>query len=145
MKNKKFNIYDLVEGKAEITISTGVKEIHPLVETIASNLTNLEHIRFIRITPDTLFASSEISEGRIPIPITKPDHPTASGVQLIIDQAFNYIQFYEITSSVQGYGGKMVDVVIKALPIDWQAIVVMDWSQGFWERMIEKYDNLSRL
>ena len=39
----------------------------------------------------------------------------------------------------------MVDAVIKALPIDWQTVVVMDWSQGFWEKMVEKYDKLSIL
>jgi len=35
----------------------------------------------------------------------------------------------------------MVDAVIRALPEDWSAAVVMDWSGGFWEKMREKYDN----
>ena len=36
----------------------------------------------------------------------------------------------------------MVDAVMKALPDDWRVAVVMDWSQGFWEKMTKKYNNL---
>jgi hypothetical protein len=32
----------------------------------------------------------------------------------------------------------MVDAIFKDFPKDWQATVVMDWSNGFWDRMIEK-------
>lgn len=142
MRKKKFNIFNLFKDKAEITISAAVKEIHPVAENIASNLATLDFINFIRITPDNLLASSELTEGRFKMPITRPDHPTAIGVQLIIDKAFKDVQFYEINSSVQGGGGKMVDAVMIALPEDWKAAVVMDWSQGFWERMQEKYKNL---
>jgi hypothetical protein len=34
---------------------------------------------------------------------------------------------------------------MKELPADWEAIVVMDWSQGFWDKMVEKYHKLSIL
>lgn len=143
MRKKKFNIFNLAGDKAEIKISASVKEIHPVVEIIASNLANLDFIHFIRISPDSLQASSELAEGRFKTPITKPDHPTATGVQLIIDQSFNDVQFYEINSSAKGCGGKMVEAVMKALPEDWQAAVVMDWSQGFWEKMEKRYRNLN--
>lgn len=143
MRKKKFNIFNLVGDKAEIKISASVKEIHPVVEIIASKLATLDFINFIRITPENLLASSELTEGRFKTPVTKPDHPTATGVQLIIDRAFNVVQFYEITSSVQGCGGKMVDAVMKALPEDWQGAVVMDWSQGFWDKMEQRYSNLN--
>lgn len=53
------------------------------------------------------------------------------------------IRFYEITSAVKGQGSKMVEAVMKAIPKDWQAVVVMDWSQGFWEKMEERYPNLN--
>ena len=39
-------------------------------------------------------------------------------------------------------GGKMVNEVLKALPEDWNGIVVMDWSHGFWDKMKEKHKNL---
>jgi hypothetical protein len=142
MRKKKFNIFNLVGDKAELKISTGVKEIHPVMECLAESLAYLDFIHFVRITSQDIKAYSEITDGRVKIPITKPGHPTATGVQLIIDHVFNVVQFYEITSSVQGYGGKMVDAVMKALPEDWEAAVVMDWSQGFWERMQEKHKNM---
>ena len=61
---------------------------------------------------------------------------------MIIDIAYKYIQYYEITSAIPGCGGKMVDAVLKALPQDWKGVVVMDWSQGFWEKMEERHKNL---
>ena len=64
---------------------------------------------------------------------------------MIIDIAYKDIQFYEITSSIKGCGGKMVNEVLKALPEDWNGIVVMDWSHGFWNKMKEKYKNLQIL
>ena len=36
----------------------------------------------------------------------------------------------------------MVQAVMTALPDDWEACVVMDWSEGFWERMAKKYDKI---
>jgi len=62
---------------------------------------------------------------------------------MILDYPYNTIQFYEITSGKREYGGKMVRAVLPSIPEDWQAILAMDYSDGFWDRMIEKYDNLS--
>jgi len=39
----------------------------------------------------------------------------------------------------------MVKAVLSSIPDDWQALVVIDYSEGFWGRMIEKYDNLSTI
>jgi hypothetical protein len=142
MRKKKFSIIDDLADKATIKLSSKVKEIPPAFKKIAINLADLDFIHFIRITPERLLASSEFTEGRFKIPITKPDHPTATGVHLIIDKDFKDVQFYEITSSVKGCGGKMVEAVMKALPNGWKAAVVMDWSQGFWDKMQEKHKNL---
>ena len=89
-----------------------------------------------------ILASSEITEGRVKIPITKPDHPTAVGISLIIDFAYNNVQFFEINSGIKGYGRKMVDAVFKSLPENWIGVVVMDWSEGFWKKMQKNYKNL---
>jgi len=59
-----------------------------------------------------------------------------------LDFPYNSIQFYEITSAVKGYGEKMVRAVTTAIPNNWEAAVVMDWGEGFWERMTEKYENI---
>ena len=142
MRKKKVNIFESLESKAKITFQKDVKEIHPVVKDMVNNLAELEFIHFIRVSPEYLQASSEIPEGRFKIPITKPDHPTAIGVQLIIDFDHEDIQFYEMTSAVKGCGGKMADAVMNALPEDWKAYIVMDWSRGFWDKMKGKYKNL---
>jgi hypothetical protein len=121
------------------------KSVHPIVENIARNLAEIEIIKYIIISKDYIRASSEITIGRSKIPITKVDHPTAVGVSLILELDYKVIQFYEMNSPVKGYGSKMVEAVIRALPEDWSAAVVMDWSGGFWEKMREKYDKIDIL
>jgi len=37
----------------------------------------------------------------------------------------------------------MVDAILKDFPKDWQPTVVMDWRNGFWDRMKEKYNELN--
>lgn len=142
MKNKGVRIFEELGTKVKITVSKKVKEIHLVVKHIVDNLAELDFIHFIRVSPEFLQASNEVTEGRIKIPVTKPDHPTAIGAYLIIDIAYKNIQFYEITSAIKGCGGKMVDAVLKALPKDWNGVVVMDWSHGFWDKMKEKHKNL---
>ena len=122
-----------------------IKLIHPVVDNIAVNLAEIDIIKYITISDDYIKASSEVTTGRIKIPITKIDHPTAVGVTLLLELDYNVIQFYEMNSPVKGYGSKMVDAVMRALPEDWSAVVVMDWSGGFWEKMREKYIKLDIL
>ena len=122
-----------------------LKSVHPVVDNIAQNLAEIDIIKYITISTDYIKASSEITTGRSKIPITKVDHPTAVGVSLILELDYKVIQFYEMNSPVKGYGSKMVDAVIRALPEDWSAAVVMDWSGGFWEKMREKHDKIDIL
>jgi hypothetical protein len=39
----------------------------------------------------------------------------------------------------------MVDAVMRALPEDWQAVVVIDRSGGFVDKMMEKYSQIVKL
>ena len=36
----------------------------------------------------------------------------------------------------------MVQAILKSIPDDWEAAVAMDYSGGFWERMVKTYPNL---
>ena len=36
----------------------------------------------------------------------------------------------------------MVKAVLRALPKGWRGVVLMDWSDGFWDKMKMKYRNL---
>lgn len=142
MKNKPVADFEKAGINAKITVSRKIKKIDPVVENIANNLAEIDAIHFIRVSPDFLQASSEATEGHLKTPITKPGHPTAIGVSLIIDFDYGDVQFFEMTSAIKGYGQKMVDAVLNALPQEWNGVVVMDWSDGFWDKMKEKYRNL---
>jgi hypothetical protein len=133
------------EIRSKIRYIGKAQSVNPVVENIARNLAEIEIIKYIIISKDYIRASSEITIGRSKIPITKVDHPTAVGVSLILEMDYKVIQFYEMNSPIKGYGSKMVDAVIQALPDDWSAVVVMDWSGGFWEKMREKYDKIDIL
>ena len=130
--------------RTRIRISKKIQALHPVVEAMTINLAEVDPICFIRILPDLLEASSEATAGRNKIPIVKPGHPSAIGVSAILDFGCQEIQFFAITSAKKGLGGKMIAAVMRALPADWRAVVVMqwDWSDGFWEHMSEKYTNL---
>ena len=39
-------------------------------------------------------------------------------------------------------GRKMVNAVVDATPDDCNLVVVMDWSGGFWDRMLEEYPQI---
>lgn len=113
-----------------------------MVEKIAINLSELDIISYITISVKFLKASSETRIECNKIPITEPCHPTAIGLSLILQLNHKIIEFYEINSPIKGYGSRMVDTVIGALPEDWRAVVVLDWSGGFWEKMSKKYNKI---
>jgi len=130
------------KSKAEVFISKRIQKIHPVVEIISNNLAGIEPIQFIRISLGFLQASSEVTKCHSKIPITKPGHRTAIGLSLIIDLDYKDIHFFEMNSPIKGYGGLMVDAVLKDLPKGWSGVVAMDWSNGFWDKMKKKYKNL---
>ena len=147
MSNKKIETWkDQVANGKTIFVATKVKTIHPVVDAIVKNLCEIDLIQYVRVSPKDIQASNEIKiKGRIKIPVSTTGHPSAVGVHLILELAPNTIQFFEITSAVKGYGEKMVQAVMTALPDDWEACVIMDYSEGFWDKMAEKYDRIEVL
>jgi hypothetical protein len=131
-------------GKAVI-VSQKVAEVHPLAERIAIGLSELDVIRHVKITPDFLAASSEV-KGPTRDPIATPGHPTATGIAMLFLADYKTLDFYEINSAPKGrgYGREMVRAVFDALPSDWEAIVTMDWSDGFWKKMRRSYPIIIR-
>ncbi len=74
-----------------IKISKNVKSIHPIIENITNNLLDIDVIKYIKISPDFLQASSETTAGRIKTPITKPGHLTAiGGLLILISKMYNF-------------------------------------------------------
>ena len=133
--------YDCVRERMQVTVSKRCQPLHPVLKDIVDNLAMIDAIRFVRVTPGFLQASSETCGTRM-LPVTKPEHLTAIGVSLIMEEGREEILFYEITSAVKGYGSRMVEAVLNALPKTWKAIVVMDWSGGFWKTMRRRHKRI---
>lgn len=118
--------------------ASNVKKVHPIYLEIAESLTKIDQLQFIKIYNERLCASNILSENKKKEPITETGKAGVVGVQLIVDEENKIIQFYTITSSQKGYGRKIVKAVVDGTPEDWSIVVPMDWSGGFWNRMIEE-------
>ena len=147
MSNKKIESWKIqVANEKTIFVASNVQSIHPVVDSIVTNLFKIDLINYVRVSKEDIYASNEIKIlGRTKMPVSTPGHPSAVGVHLILDFIFDGIQFFEITSVIKGYGEKMVKAIVTAIPVDWEAAVVMDYSGGFWNRMTEKYDRIVKL
>lgn len=126
-------------GKAVI-VSKTVAAVHPIAERIAIGLSKLDVIRYIKITPDFLAASSEI-KGPTRDPVAKPGHPTATGIAMLFLADYKTLDFYEINAARKGngHGREMVRAVFDVLSSDWKTTVSMDQSDGFGEKMMRSY------
>ena len=135
-----------IAGDKSIFVATNVKAIDPVVDRMVRHLLEIDIIRFIRVSKNDIQASNDLMvKGRTKIPISTPKHPIAVGIHVLFGVYPNAVHFYEITSAVKGYGERMVKAVLKSIPDDWEAAVAMDYSGGFWERMVKKYPNLKIL
>ena len=141
---KEFEKYFIpyIEKGTQIWVITRVKKLPVEIIEMAIRLANLEFIKYVRICDETLSASSENYPKRPKVPITHMNHETAIGVQILYSISYKTIDFYDINSPVKGNGSKMVDAILEDFPTDWQPAVVMDWSNGFWDKMKEKYKKL---
>jgi hypothetical protein len=147
MKRKEFEKEFLTYNKngKQVWVTTKVKELSLEIVTMAKNLADLDFLKFIRISEDSLSASSENYPNRPKVPITHMNHDTAVGIQILYSTDYKTIDFFDINSPIKGNGSKMVDAILKGFPDDWQPAVVMDWSEGFWDKMKEKYNNIEWL
>jgi hypothetical protein len=144
MKRKEFEeeflTYNL--NRIQVWFITKVKELPIEIVNMAKNLSELDFLKFIRISDDSLSASSENYPKRPKVPITDMNHGTAVGIQILYSSDHKTIDFFEINTPIKGLGSKMVDAIFKDFPDDWQPAVVMDWSNGFWDKMKEKYNKM---
>ena len=147
MSSKKIEAWKIQFAKDKsIFVASNVKNIHPVVDRIVTNLCKIDLINYVRVSKEDIYASNEIKIiGCTKMPVSTPGHPSTVGVHLILDLIFDGVHFFEITSAVKGYGEKMVKAVVTAIPDDWEAAVVMDYSGSFWNRMSEKYDKIVML
>ena len=118
------------------------KNIHPLYMELATNLSKIEILKYIKIYNERIRASNYVSENKKKDPVVEIGGKDFVGVELLIDVPNKTIQFYSITSAVKGYGEKIVSAVMHITADDWLIVIPMDWSDGFWEKMVAKYPRL---
>ena len=144
MKRKEFEklFATFNENGKQIWVIGRVKDLPKPIVNMALNLAALDFIKYIRICDETLAASSENYPNRPKVPITNMNHETAVGVQVLYSLSYKYINFFDINSPIKGNGSKMVEAILRDFPKDWNPSVVMDWSNGFWDKMKEKYKDV---
>ena len=131
-----------VKNNKEIWAISSVRKLHKDIIDIAVRLVNLEFIKYVKISNETIIASSEVKGTKIKKPITTMDHPTATGIEIIYHIDYKILNFYEINSTIKGNGSKMIAAVLTNFPTkDWRFFVTFDWSGGFWKKMKEKYND----
>lgn len=133
----------IIDGKRIFkATNVGVKNIHPAFLDLAESLSQIDILYFIKIYNDSLCASNLLSTDKKKHPVTTMNQEGVTGVELLIDPEIKTVQFYSLASSQKGYGRKIVDAVVRGTPDDWNLVVVMDWSGGFWDRMLEEYQQI---
>lgn len=125
--------------------AANVKSIHPVTLALTEGLSKIDSLRYIKIYNDRICASNELSKDRKKEPVTKAGQDGVIGVQLLIDPDHRTIQFYSLTSSEKGNGRRIVASVVQATPDDWMLAVPMDWSGGFWTRMVAEFPRIEVL
>ena len=142
MSNKKIEIWknQAANGKT-IFVATKVKTIHPVVDAIVKNLCEIVIIQYVRITQEDIQASNEIKiKGRIKMPVSTPDHPSAIGIHLILDFTPNTIQFHEITSASDPQRCvRMLAIVPDCAPRDAGSARLSSTGPGGWQRLIHSH------
>ena len=131
----------VLDGK-RIFKATNVRKIHPVFLDLAESLSHIDILNYIKIYNDRLCASNRLSTDKKNNPITAMDREDIIGVELLIDPDNSTVQFYSMASSEKGYGRKIVDAVVNATPDHWNLVVAMDYSGGFWEKMVEEYPRI---
>ncbi len=119
-----------------------VKAIDPIIDDAVKRLANLEIIKYVRVTDDSIQASNELKGNKRKLPATEPFHPSAVGIYLVYDFDYKYMTIMEINSAVRGWGEKLVRASVTGLPQDWEVALVFDWSSGFWEKMEQKFNHI---
>ena len=119
-----------------------VKAIDPIIDDAVKRLANLEIIKYVRVTDDSIQASNELKGNKRKLPVTEPFHPSAVGIYLVYDFDYKYMTIMEINSAVRGWGETLVRASVTGLPQDWEVALVFDWSSGFWEKMEQKFNHI---
>ena len=131
-----------MKNSEKISKAGNVKKVDPIYTQISEELSGIDILRYIKIYNGRIKASNIISTNGKKEPVVKEGEKNVVGVELLIDVQNKVIQFFLITSSIKGYGEKIVSAVTNSAPKEWNILVLMDWSDGFWQIMAKRYPRL---
>jgi len=131
-----------IPSKNKIFKASNARKVNPIYMQVSEELSKIDILQHVKIYNGRIQASNVLSSNGKKEPITEIGQENVIGVELLIDVPNQIIQFFSITSSVEGYGDKMVSAVVNSVPNDWNIMVFMDWSHGFWKVMAERYPRL---
>jgi len=126
----------------KILKASNVRKEHPIYMLIAESLSSIHQLNYVKIYSGRILASNKLSDNGKKEPIVDIGIAGLVGVELLIDVDDQVVQFYAITSFEKGCGEMIVKAIVDAVPEEWQVVVVMDWSHGFWQVMTERYPRL---
>ena len=129
-------------SKDKILKANNVKKVDEIYNRLSEGLSTIDILQYVKIYNGRIKASNALSDNGKKEPITNIGEENIVGVELLIDVPYKTIQFFSITSSVKGYGNQIVSSVIESTPEEFNIVVVMDWSHGFWQVMAERYPRL---
>ncbi len=66
-----------------------VKAIDPMIDDAVKSLAELEIIKYVRVTDNSIQASNELAGNKRKLPVTEPFHPSAVGIYLAYDFDYN--------------------------------------------------------
>jgi len=100
-------------AKSTFIDGEGIRKVHPvrqvprIFEVLAIGLAQVPELRYIKIFPARLSASNVLSEDGKKSPVVHVGAEGIVAVELLIDTTTQVVQFYAITSAVQG-GSRLV-------------------------------------
>ena len=129
----------------KISTASNARNAHGIFLELSENLAAIDELNYVKIYNGRILASNALSENGKKQPVTEVGKENIIGVELLVDVSTKVVQFFSLTSSLRGCGEKIVCSVLEATPEDWTIVVVMDWSEGFWQVMSERYPRLTIL
>lgn len=97
----------LPDDGAQVFKAHSVRRVDPVSAGIAEALKGVAPLRYIKLFPGRLAASSVLSSEGHNNPVVTVGAEGIVGVELLIDPETRVVQFYAITSAVKGCGRKM--------------------------------------
>ena len=126
-------------------MASNARKTDRIFTDLSESLAVIDELKYVKIYKGRILASSDLSQNGKNQPITEIGKSGIVGVELLVDVSSKVVQFFSLTSAVTGCGHRIVRAVLDATPTDWKVVVVMDWSQGFWQVMSERYPRLEIL